>query len=167
MFKKKDPIKKELLALGACELPREQRGTTPDKIKKTQDLLTKGIIYLIRLHTFQQIGALVNEDDDGKTSLPTSTTKDALLSNTYLFRLLHQELKASDCQKAINIPKLVDPNGLTPADHCNFSEYNNVVDDHANIPWETVLIYAEDCMLWGVNFIECLEDVTIEQQDQD
>ena len=143
MFKKKDPIKKELLALGACELPREMRGTTPDKIKKNKDLLTKGIIHLIRLHAFQQTGALVNEDDDGKTSLPTSTTKDALLSNTYLFKLLHTELKASDCQKAINIPKLIDPKGLTPADCWDFSGFDNVILDHASITRERVLLFAE------------------------
>ena len=41
------------------------------------------------------------------------------------------------------------------------------IDDHANITRERVLLYAEHCMLWGVNFIECLTNVTIEQQDQE
>ena len=89
------------------------------------------------------------------------------MSNTYLFKLLHTELKASDCQKAINIPKLVDPNGLTPAECWDFSEFNNVIDDHANITRERALLYAEHCMPWGVNFIECLTNVTIEMQDQE
>ena len=53
MFKTTDPINKELLALGACELPREQRGETPSQIKKNKDLLTKGILYKTRLHKFQ------------------------------------------------------------------------------------------------------------------
>ena len=72
-----------------------------------------------------------------------------------------------DCQKAINIPKLVDPNGSTPADCWDFSEFDNVLDDHANITRERPLLYAEHCMLWGVNFIECLTNVTIEQQAQE
>ena len=167
MFKKSDPINKETLAQGACELPHEMRGDAPREIKKNKEIHAKGIACKFCLHEFQQITGYVNDDDDAKTSLHTTSAKDALLSNSYLCKLFLQELKAMDCQKAINVPKLVDQNGLTPANHLDFNERLNAVDDHAMTPWETVLLHAEACMLWGANFIECLKDVAIEQQDQE
>ena len=106
IFKTADPIAKKFLSQGACELPCDMRGDTPREIRKNKDIHTKGMVFKFCLLKFQEIRGYVQDKDDTKASLPTTSAKDALLSNIYLCKLLLTGLKAMYYQRAINIPKL-------------------------------------------------------------
>ena len=75
-------------------------------------------------------------------------------------------MKACDVLAGIMIPTLLDPAGATPTDRWDFSKRYHVLTEHSQITKEQVLLWGEDCMLWGSN-ASPIADVTYERQDQD